>query len=210
MLEQSKRTPSPVDCYFGGVYYMGPFFTVFRGTDEAITYYKLLREEIQYRIDKGLGAQTPEGEMEEEKYRLVVEGPPNWTSFRDFWKMFYEEGAVVVASSYTKVGGVYDYDNFRHDPDHPLETLPDYCLGVYTNRNLPTRADMLVRNIKEYEADGLHINSIKSCNSFSAGQLVLMREVEKLTGSRAHSSISAGRTPRASRWTKTASSPTSR
>ena len=45
----------------------------------------------------GKGPITPDGEMGEEKYRLVVEGPPNWTSFREFWKMFYDEGAVVVA-----------------------------------------------------------------------------------------------------------------
>jgi len=182
MLEQAKRKPSPIDCYFGGVYYMGPIFTAFRGTDEAIEYYRMLRREIGERISLGLCAQTPEGDMPEEKYRLVVEGPPNWTSFREFWKMFYEAGAVVVASSYTKVGGVYDYDGFRHDPDHPLETLADYCLGVYTNRNLPVRVDMLSRNVLEYEADGLLINSIKSCNSFSAGQLVMLREIEKRTG----------------------------
>ena len=182
MLESTKHRPSPIDCYFGGVYYMGPIFTAFRGTDEAIEYYRLLRLEIQERIDKGLCAQTPEGDMPEERYRLVVEGPPNWTSFRDFWQMFHEAGAVVVASSYTKVGGVYDYDGFRHDPDHPLETMADYCLGVYTNRSLPTRVDMLARNLREYEADGLLINSIKSCNSFSAGQLVMMREIERLTG----------------------------
>ncbi|OGP33624.1 MAG: benzoyl-CoA reductase subunit B [Deltaproteobacteria bacterium GWC2_65_14] len=182
MLEQAKRKPSPIDCYFGGVYYMGPIFTAFRGTDEAIEYYRMLREEIGERIALGLCAQTPEGDMPEENYRLVVEGPPNWTSFRDFWKMFYEAGAVVVASSYTKVGGVYDYDGFRHDPDHPLESLADYCLGVYTNRNLPVRVDMLSRNVLEYDADGLLINSIKSCNSFSAGQLVMMREIERRTG----------------------------
>ena len=182
MLEQSKRKPSPIDCYFGGVYYMGPIFTAFRGTEEAIEYYRMLLEEIEERIALGLCAQTPEGDMPEENYRLVVEGPPNWTSFRDFWKMFYEAGAVVVASSYTKVGGVYDYDGFRHDPDHPLESLADYCLGVYTNRNLPVRVDMLSRNVLEYDADGLLINSIKSCNSFSAGQLVMMREIERRTG----------------------------
>ncbi len=182
MLEQSKRRPSPIDCYFGGVYYMGPIFTAFRGTDEAIEYYRMLRQEIEERIEKGLCAQTPEGDMPEENYRLVVEGPPNWTSFRDFWKMFYEAGAVVVASSYTKVGGVYDYDGFRHDPDRPLESLADYCLGVYTNRCLPVRVDMLARNVIEYDADGLLINSIKSCNSFSAGQLVMLREIEKRTG----------------------------
>jgi benzoyl-CoA reductase subunit B len=182
MLESSKHRPSPIDCYFGGVYYMGPIFTAFRGTDECIEYYRLLRREIGERIALGLCAQTPEGDMPEERYRLVVEGPPNWTSFRDFWQMFSEAGAVVVASSYTKVGGVYDYDGFRHDPDHPLESLADYCLGVYTNRNLPTRVDMLARNLVEYDADGLLINSIKSCNSFSAGQLVMMREIERITG----------------------------
>ena len=32
------------------------------------------------------------------------------------------------------------------------------------------------------QADGLLINSIKSCNSFSAGQLLMMREIEKRTG----------------------------
>jgi benzoyl-CoA reductase subunit B len=129
----------------------------------------------------GQGPVTPDGDMGKEKYRLVVEGPPNYTSFRQFWKMFYDEGAVVVASSYTKVGGVYDF-GFRHDPSKPLETLAEYCLGVYTNRSLPMRIDMLVNYINEYEADGLLINSIKSCNSFSAGQLLMMREVEKRTG----------------------------
>ena len=107
--------------------------------------------------------------------------PAELHEFRQFWKMFYEEGAVVVASSYTKVGGTYDF-GFRHNPDKPLESLAEYCLNVYTNRNLPMRVDMLENYINEYEADGLLINSIKSCNSFSAGQLLIMREVEKRTG----------------------------
>jgi benzoyl-CoA reductase subunit B len=111
----------------------------------------------------------------------VVEGPPNWTSFREFWKMFYDDGAVVVASSYTKVGGTYDL-GFRHDPEHPLETLADYCLGCYTNRSLPQRVELLEKYVREYDADGLLINSIKSCNSFSAGQLMIMREIERRTG----------------------------
>ncbi len=86
-----------------------------------------------------------------------------------------------MASSYTKVGGTYDF-GFRHDPSRPLESLAEYCLNVYTNRNLPQRVDMLENYVNEYEADGLLINSIKSCNSFSAGQLLMMREVEKRTG----------------------------
>jgi benzoyl-CoA reductase subunit B len=181
VLESAKTTPAPIDAYFGGVYYIGPIFTAFRGTPDATEYYRLLRSEIAERIRLGLGPITPEGDMKSQKYRLVVEGPPNWTSFREFWKMFYDDGAVVVASSYTKVGGTYDL-GFRHDPDHPLESLADYCMGVYTNRNLPQRIDLLEKYMNEYQADGLLINSIKSCNSFSAGQLMIMREVEKRTG----------------------------
>ncbi len=181
VLQSAKNKPSPIDAYFGGIYYIGPIFGAFRGTDDAIEYYKFLREEVDDRLAKGHGPVTPDGDMGPERYRLVVEGPPNYTSFRQFWKMFYDEGAVVVASSYTKVGGVYDF-GFRHDPQRPLETLAEYCLGVYTNRNLPMRIDMLANYVNEYAADGLLINSIKSCNSFSAGQLLIMREVEKRTG----------------------------
>jgi benzoyl-CoA reductase subunit B len=181
VLESAKNVPSPIDAYFGAVYYVGPIFSAFRGTPEGAAYYHLLRQEVEARRAAGLGPVTPDGPMQQENYRLVVEGPPNWTSFREFWKMFHDEGAVVVASSYTKVGGLYD-TGFRHDPDHPLETLADYCLGCYTNLGLPTRIALLEKYIREYRADGFLINSVKSCNSFSVGQLLILRELEQRTG----------------------------
>jgi benzoyl-CoA reductase subunit B len=181
VLESAKNRPSPIDAYFGGVYYIGPLFTAFRGTQDSVDYYNMLREEVDARVAAGQGPITPEGLMEDERFRLVVEGPPNWTHFREFWKMFHDERAVVVASTYTKVGGTYDR-GFRHDPDRPLESLAEYCLGCYTNLNLPTRVEMISDYVKDYHADGFLINSIKSCNSFSAGQLVMMRQIEERTG----------------------------
>lgn len=181
ILESAKNVPSPIDAYFAGVYYIGPIFTAFRGTEEAVGYYTELWNEVQERMRLGLGPITPEGEMKEQKFRLVVEGPPNWTNFREFWKIFYDMGAVIVASSYTKVGGVYDL-GFRHDPKEPLESLSRYCMGCYTNMNLPQRVDLLSKYVEEYKADGFLINSIKSCNSFSAGQLMIMREIEQKCG----------------------------
>jgi benzoyl-CoA reductase subunit B len=181
ILESAKNAPSPIDAYFGGVYYIGPIFTAFRGTQDAVEYYRDLRREVEERLAAGAGPVTPDGEMKEERYRVVVEGPPNWTSFRQFWKMFSDEGAVVVASTYTKVGGVYD-TGFRHDPARPLETLADYCMGCYTNLSLPRRVEMLARYVRDYGADGFLINSVKSCNSFSAGQLHMLREVEARVG----------------------------
>jgi len=132
-------------------------------------------------VERGQGPLTPDGELSEERYRLVVEGPPNWTSFREFWKMFYDEGAVVVASSYTKVGGLYDR-GFRHDPERPLASLAEYCLGCYTNLSLPARTALLEAYVAEYGADGFLINSVKSCNSFSVGQLLMLRQIEERTG----------------------------
>jgi benzoyl-CoA reductase subunit B len=179
--ESARHRPSPIDGYFGGVYYVGPIFSAFRGTEDAVAYYRELREEVEARAARGEGPLTPEGPMPEERYRLVVEGPPNWTSFLDFWRMFSKEGAVVVASTYTRVGGLYD-TGFRHDPARPLESLAEYCLGCYTNLGLPTRVALLERYIRDYAADGFLINSVKSCNSFSAGQLLILRELEKRTG----------------------------
>jgi benzoyl-CoA reductase subunit B len=181
VLESARHRPSPIDAYFGGVYYIGPIFSAFRGTPEGADYYRILREEVRARIDAGAGPITPEGPMAGERFRLVVEGPPNWTSFREFWKMFSDEGAVIVASTYSKVGGLYD-TGFRHDPSAPLESLARYCLGCYTNLNLPTRVDLIARYVRDYAADGFLINSVKSCNSFSVGQLVMLRELEKRTG----------------------------
>ena len=181
VLQSAKKTPSPIDAYFGGVYYIGPIFSAFRGTEEGAEYYRALRAEVSARADAGKGPITPDGELDQQKYRLVVEGPPNWTHFRQFWRMFSEQGAVVVASTYTKVGGVYDF-GFRHDPDDPLGTMADYCGGCYTNLNMPSRIQMLCDYIEQYSADGFLINSVKSCNSFSAGQLLMLREVERRTG----------------------------
>ncbi len=179
--EAARNRPSPIDGYFGGVYYVGPIFSSFRGSEDAALYYKELREEVEQRVREKRGPMTPDGEMKTEKYRLVVEGPPNWTSFHDFWRMFSKEGATVVASTYTRVGGLYD-GGFRHDHRRPLETLADYCLGCYTNLGLPTRLDLLERYVRDYQADGFLVNSVKSCNSFSVGQLLMLRKLEERTG----------------------------
>jgi len=48
-LQTARQTPSPIDAYFGGIYYIGPIFGAFRGTDDAIDYYRFLRDEIDER-----------------------------------------------------------------------------------------------------------------------------------------------------------------
>src|ERR1039457_5759238 len=50
ILESAKNKPSPIDAYFAGVYYIGPIFTAFRGTEDAVEYYTELYNEVQERV----------------------------------------------------------------------------------------------------------------------------------------------------------------
>ena len=63
VLQSAKNKPSPIDAYFGGIYYIGPIFGAFRGTEDAVDYYKFLREEVAERVAAGLGPVTPDGDM---------------------------------------------------------------------------------------------------------------------------------------------------
>lgn len=181
VLESARRDPPPIDAYFGAAFYMAPLFTAPRGTPEGAAYYRALREEVARRIRDGRGPQTPAGALDRPRFRVVFEGPPPWVRFREFWSLFARAGAVAVASTYSKVGGLYDR-GFRHDPRRPLESLAEYALGCYTNLGLSRRAELLASYVREYRADALVVHSVKSCKSYSAGHLDLLRAVERRTG----------------------------
>ena len=162
ILHKAKNHPSPFDAYFEAVFFMAPIY-VLRGTQECIDYYAEVRKEIDERILHGLGP------VSEEKFRVVIEGPPPWPHFRSLWELLKHWGVAAVASSYSKVGGYWDH-GFRHDPTRPLESLAEYCLTCYTNQNMSMRTELLRRYAEEYEADAIVIHSVKSCRSFSVGQ----------------------------------------
>ena len=162
ILESARRVPSPFDSYFEAVFFMAPLYTL-RGSPDCLRYYEAAWREIEERIAHGIG---PAGE---ERFRVVVEGPPPWPHFRAFWEMFQRWGVVAVASTYSKVGGLFD-QGVRHDPARPLESLAEYCMNCYTNWNLGLRRDLIRRYLEDYRADGLVIHSVKSCRSFSVGQ----------------------------------------
>jgi benzoyl-CoA reductase subunit B len=162
ILHSARRRPSPFDAYFEAVFFMAPIYAL-RGLQECVDYYRLAKAEIDERLAHGIGP------VAEERFRVVIEGPPPWPSFRQFWDLFKAWGAVSVASTYSKVGGFWDR-GFRHDPARPLESIAEYCLGCYTNQSLPMRSELIRSYVKEYEADAVVIHSVKSCRSFSVGQ----------------------------------------
>ncbi|MBI3270123.1 MAG: 2-hydroxyacyl-CoA dehydratase [Planctomycetes bacterium] len=161
VLEMAKRRPSPLDGFFEAVFFMAPI-NVLRGTPECVAYYEGVLREMEERVSLGIGP------IPEEKFRVVLEGPPPWPHFRAFWDLFKRWGVTCVASTYPRVGGIWDW-GMRHDPERPWESIATHAMNGYTNWNLARRQAMMRRFVAEYHADALVLHSVKSCRAFSMG-----------------------------------------
>jgi benzoyl-CoA reductase subunit B len=159
----TRHTPSPFDAFFDAVTLMGPLYCL-RGTEECLEFFRAAREEMAAKVRDGAGP------FEQERFRLVIEGPPPWPYLRTFRDLFRKWGAVAVASTYSTVGGLWEF-GFRHDPERPLASIAEHMLEYnLTNRSFLQRYDQIRRYIEEWNADALIIHSVKSCRLFSAGQ----------------------------------------
>jgi len=161
--ELCKRRPAPFDAYFDSINMMGPI-NALRGTREAADFFDRVVEEYQGMVDEGLGV------LDNERFRIVVEGPPPYPYYRNFRNLFESWGAVAVQSTYSTVGGTWEF-GFRHDPDRPLESIAEQMIvHNLCNRSLLERYRQIRRYVEDWHADALVIHSIKSCRLFSAGQ----------------------------------------
>jgi benzoyl-CoA reductase subunit B len=159
----SQRTPSPFDAYFDAITLMGPLY-VYRAKREGVEFFRAALQELQQKVAAN------EGVYDEERFRLVIEGPPPYPYFRTFRDMFAKWKACTVASTYSTVGGLWEF-GFRHDPDRPFESVAMHMLAQnVTNRNYLQRYDQIQRYVEEWKADALIIHFVKSCRLFSAGQ----------------------------------------
>lgn len=159
----TKLRPAPYDAYFDSVTMMAVLYCL-RGTEEAAGFFEQALAELKER------AATKKGPLPEERFRVVIEGPPPWPFLRVFRDMFSRWGAVAVASTYSTVGGIWEF-GFKHDPQHPLESIARHMLSQnLCNRTFLQRYDQMERYVNEWDADAVVIHSVKSCRLFSAGQ----------------------------------------
>jgi benzoyl-CoA reductase subunit B len=159
----TKHHPAPFDSYFDSINMMGPI-NVLRGTPEAAGFFDEAVAEFEGLVEAGLGP------LSEERFRTVIEGPPPYPYYRSFRNLFTRWGAVAVQSTYSTVGGIWEF-GFRKDPRRPLESIAEQMLREnLTNRSIVARYGQIKRYVEEWEADALVIHSIKSCRLFSAGQ----------------------------------------
>ncbi len=159
----TKRVPTPYDAYFDSVTMMAPLYCL-RGTEDGLKFFQAAYKEMEEKAQMGMGP------LPEERFRFVIEGPPPWPYLRTFRDLFAKWGAVAVASTYSTVGGLWEF-GFKHDSNRPLESIAEHMLQWnLTNRNFLQRYEQIKRYVDEWSADALVIHSVKSCRLFSAGQ----------------------------------------
>ena len=171
VLATMKNRPAPMSI-FDAFVHLAPIVSL-RGLPVALDYYRILLDELQERVDRGIGAIT------HEKKRLMWDNIAIWFKLRDWSLLFAERGFNFVAATYTNAWA----ETIRYlDAQSPFESLAKTYSLVILNNNLNHRLDLMAKMIREYQVDGLVVHSDRSCKPYSVGQYDLKRLLTERLG----------------------------
>ncbi len=171
VLETMKHRPAPMTI-FDAFVHLAPIVSL-RGLSVALEYYEILLQELEERINKGIGA------ISNEKRRLMWDNIAIWFKLRDWSLLFAERGCSFVAATYTNAWcETIHYLN----ESSPFESMARAYSLVILNNNLNHRLELMSKMIKEYQIDGLVIHSDRSCKPYSVGQYDLKRLLSERLG----------------------------
>ena len=169
VLATAEHRPAPLTC-FDAFILMNPIVTI-RGTRSCVRFYRKLLDEMKQR------ASIDKGRIENERIRIVWDNIPVWYKLRELSKFFESRGVCLVADTYTNAWA----DNTIPEGE-PLRAMADIYTGVFLNRGLRARAEVLVRLAERYDADGVILHSNRSCKPYSFGQYDALRIVQERLG----------------------------
>ncbi len=168
IMESATAKPAPLTL-FDQYQAMAPIVDQ-RGTQVTVDFYKKLLDEVQDRVDKGIGG------IPNEKYRLYWDGLPLWQSVADFYTILLERGANLVANNYTRA-----WAQLAADPEN---IFPSYAESYLKNYDpmIRDRAFDIAETIRRYDLDGFILHSDHSCRFLSLGLTDTLEEVTRMTG----------------------------
>jgi len=163
-----KARPSPLNA--PDLFVNMAAIVVLRGTREAVEFYRMLRDEVRERVEKGVGA------VPQERFRLLWDNIALWNRIYRFYSYFVRKGCCFVVDTYT---GAWD---MPLGGGEPLEALARTYTAVFLNRSLRHRAELMAQLIREFQVDGFVMHSNRSCKPYSLGQYDIKRIVSEETG----------------------------
>jgi benzoyl-CoA reductase/2-hydroxyglutaryl-CoA dehydratase subunit BcrC/BadD/HgdB len=170
-LDMARHIPSPMTS-FDAFMHLAPMMNL-RGFPEAVSYYELLMAEVSQRVEQSFSAVG--GEL----YRLYWDNIPVWYRLGWLARKFASYGACTVAAFYP---WLWVEAFARLDSEHPVESIAESLVLFYENKGTKSRVDLPVRLVKDFSVDGLTIQVNVTCRHLLADQLVVAREVQRLTG----------------------------
>lgn len=167
-LATSRARPAPWTG-FDGFFHMAPIVAL-RGGEECNAYYRLLRDELQDRVQRGIGG------IREERHRLLWDNLPMWFAVRELSTLLAERGFNFACTSYTNA---WAEAGVQVDPDDPYGSAARAYTHVILNQDLSNRLGILRRLTREYACDGAVLHSDRSCKPYSIGQVELRERLAR-------------------------------
>jgi benzoyl-CoA reductase/2-hydroxyglutaryl-CoA dehydratase subunit BcrC/BadD/HgdB len=168
VLETARNRPSPIS-FFDASIHMGPI-VVMRGTEYALDYYRLLKEELLTRVSDGIGA------VHGERFRLYWEGMPMWFKLNGMAKLFAGLNACVVASTYCNSWVFDDLDSVN-----PFDSSALAYTRLFIVRSDSVKQGVIEQHLKEFAVDGIIYHDAKTCPRNSNNRYGLQLRVQKRT-----------------------------
>ena len=168
ILKTAANIPSPLT-FFDSCIHMLPA-VVLRGNQEAVNYYKLLKEELDIRIEEGISA------IKEEKIRLYWEGMPIWGKIRALSNQLYDLDSCVVASTYCNSWIFTDFD-----PQEPFSSMAKAYTALFINKSETSKMKYLKQMIDDFRIDGVLFHSARTCPHNSNTYYGMPKRLERQT-----------------------------
>jgi benzoyl-CoA reductase/2-hydroxyglutaryl-CoA dehydratase subunit BcrC/BadD/HgdB len=160
-----------------------------KGTQEAVDFYKMLVDELEDRLKRGIMA------VPVEKLRLLWDNIPMWY-YMQIFNYVEQKGAVVVVSPYVQgFGGnmltgtgiseqAQTMLTWREPNtlDEAIREVAKEYLRSSLRHNLPSKIRQFSQIVKDYSVEGCLIHSNTGCKNLSCSRLDLISAVEKETG----------------------------
>ncbi|GAW92971.1 2-hydroxyacyl-CoA dehydratase subunit D [Calderihabitans maritimus] len=138
------------------------------GSQEAVDFYRRLRDEVKERVEKGIGV------IENERFRLLFDNIPPWYTLGIF-NYLHNFDAVSVIETYTQY---FHYSRGRMDPAKPYESLArKYLYGVWYMTSLRQKLPhLIIPKALDYQVDGIISFILYGCK-ISSGFLPYQRKI---------------------------------
>ncbi|MCB1668228.1 MAG: 2-hydroxyacyl-CoA dehydratase family protein [Porticoccaceae bacterium] len=170
-MELCRAKPAPA-VYWDWIASIAPI-NFLPGNQELVDYFEAVKKEIEQRLVDGTPA------IPNEKYRLIFDGFMNWNRVGWLANKFAKYDVAVMAGRYT-------HSSFWNEPqlidvDDPLMGIAQHYLLCPFNHHSKFLKHTIMKECRDYDADGIVFHATRTCRSSTNGQMV-MAQIAKEAG----------------------------